>query len=1709
MAKTTPKQTGGGGFEFESKVAAFFISHLLADVPTYGGQITIIAFQTRNDGWLFDDLLLTIRKHTNDYNVAVSSKSNPQFTTSGVPKDVNRDLWTQFLNDQNAVFNTSRDYIALIVTPLSRRVFQDISELIAWASANDPSTLQKRVYSNKLSEPKRKIFNSFKCPIDLAKRHKVKQSDTWVLLSRIFVTEFDFESHPSKDENFVVETCRNCLSNKNRSEAETLYTKIKDLRNALAPVSGKLNYDDIVERFRYDHKLVGFPEHSHDWKKITSHSKSKINAIPAQIGGKLQLARNDAMKDLQSMTNVFDTVFILGRSGTGKSILASKFTTAKLEQGIKVIWVDGFSLENELENFLRLENSIVELTTKIQDSEAYIVIDGIDRFFKEPQLNHLNKLLEVSKQPNSPWKYIYTCQAEDFEDVLGRLHRHNINLKNFNDYEIGEIDEQDIVQIVTEFPAFADLFKHDHLTPVLSNLKYLDLMAYNSSRIKEIKSAGASISETDIIDWIWHNELAGLNTTQASRFLQRLADIQAQTLKLAVPLSEFDVAELTPSSDLIAKKIIRENEERLSFTHDLFCDWAIYKLIRSNQDQLKAFLNGKQMLSPLWSKGVRLYGVCLLSKDSTGKEWTNAFERFDEQVSSEKIIQDLLLESLLFSAQTQEHIDSLWDKLTQNEGTIFRRFLHVFLYRATIPNSKIIKLAKEKGFDLALAINYDRDLKYLYWCPVILALHKHKADSLTLFRSQIAIIANEWLRKTPVNFPCRKECADLAVESATWLYETERSGTFVSSEITKIIYKPLLAAINEKTSEVTQLLRRLCKRDNSDFLEKEDNKDRPTPKSRPEKFKIREAKPWQHGPFARVDDGLEEICLNEDSLIPVVRHSPQLASEILLALLIDPPKEIYYGYDHHYKFDINEPRKWFPPFYTRGPFLNFLRIQPNVAMDTIIALVNFMTERWSTRMKGAVPQTQLNMDGSLKQYIGDQSVYFWFRDVGSAPHAIVSALMAIEKYLIEQIDADKSISPHLVRILTNGNSVSYLGLLVSIGKYKPALFLKELNLLLSPLEFYIWERMMNYQAFGGHQMIGWTDASNSALAKEWHELPHRKQLIETTGMVLSINYTEIRKQYERIVSQWRTRTDMPEVFDAYTQNLFHYFDPKNFTIQEQEDKLLLIYNEPQEITEKFKEARLELEENSDIDLFAFRCYNYIKDQKVFSTDEIEVIWSKVQSFDAYDDDNLYHALRPKLHAMFGGIVILLQNQSQLKEASSRKKWINDFVAKSVTNWHPERNEFSTLSIDYHWEQFCASCLPLLWKDDLLSVHIKSVIADFTLKASYDTVKKLFGALSKYFKWSDKDFVQLQNLVIERAVRPSTELSTKTVHNKLIDDFVRAKFPIALENWNSRRRPTQSIRDDSHLGYARYHRQHVRRDSGLDDKLIANAFSDFPFEIDRNDKASFEYTQMLWTYVAEHLAFKIGEPENNRLFNYELNTFDTWALKRLAHLVVELHEEDKLEKYWLPILAYGIAAKDFAEPFTRYFFFFNIEDKKRYDRFFRQWDAMLEFAYTSANWKRNEVNSREYDELWASIIGLSYNQIDIWKTDLQEFIKRGNPQLKKWSLKNVYNQNAIRRILQLIRSISGESFIKDGIIFVSGHLKFQEEIAKVPVPDGLVRIGFEHNDTLASTLRHLWENKRPLIKDDPQLFTAFKFLVTYLVSIQNPIGLDIQDRILEV
>ena len=151
----------------------------------------------------------------------------------------------------------------------------------------------------------------------------------------------------------------------------------------------------------------------------------------------------------------------------------------------------------------------------------------------------------------------------------------------------------------------------------------------------------------------------------------------------------------------------------------------------------------------------------------------------------------------------------------------------------------------------------------------------------------------------------------------------------------------------------------------------------------------------------------------------------------------------------------------YPAIFWKSPFFQFLRIAPNEALGALIALVNFCTERWLAEVgkgnKGSMPGVTLQMaDGTTKDFIGmSVNVFDWTQASSNLNGQPVSALDALERWLTLQLDAGADIAPYVERLLREGTSAAFVGLLTNVGKYRPPLFTGILwPLLTSPLPYY-------------------------------------------------------------------------------------------------------------------------------------------------------------------------------------------------------------------------------------------------------------------------------------------------------------------------------------------------------------------------------------------------------------------------------------------------------------------------------------------------------------------------------------------------------------------------------------------------------------------------------------------------------------------------------
>lgn len=143
-------------------------------------------------------------------------------------------------------------------------------------------------------------------------------------------------------------------------------------------------------------------------------------------------------------------------------------------------------------------------------------------------------------------------------------------------------------------------------------------------------------------------------------------------------------------------------------------------------------------------------------------------------------------------------------------------------------------------------------------------------------------------------------------------------------------------------------------------------------------------------------------------------------------------------YDH---LGIRERIRCFPPAHIQGPFLYLLHHDEQEGLRLIHTLVNKAIGVWRQREqdpsflgKSRIPvPVILQIPSGQHTLWGDERVYSWYRPSVQAPDIVISALMALEVWMEEQITAGKNPGELFGQILSSSDCVAVAGICLSIS----------------------------------------------------------------------------------------------------------------------------------------------------------------------------------------------------------------------------------------------------------------------------------------------------------------------------------------------------------------------------------------------------------------------------------------------------------------------------------------------------------------------------------------------------------------------------------------------------------------------------------------------------------------------------------------------------
>lgn len=1153
-APATLRSMSGAGFEFEDLISAWQLVKGLSgeQVPGVGGVITQVQAQVSTLGWRIDDLLLTALAAGAPRRLAASAKGNLQVSAAGLPADFVTRAWEQWREPQGP-FNRAADGLALVTLGTHQAFDPSWREVKNACSGADTALAMSRIRSN---TRQLRIFDSVQKP------GGASDEETIELIRHLHVLPTDFQFAHSETETQAIAQCFRLLASGCHDEAQALWKRLIDVAKEVRLRSGTITIADLLSLLRVQFGLRHHPDFERDWEtlsNVTADHKARIETeLPS--GYAVQRMAEKASLQVAVTGNLVTVVF--GESGSGKSALVKSVLDGTYLSWNQV-WFGPESLKTALSQARRSAlplmhelSLVLNATVKPQN---VLVIDSAERI-EADEFVVIRQLLQAillsdGKEAEGAWRVVIVTQTQSWvegaETILGGRKAHLV--------EVDALKSDAVKLVLLQSPTLGWLAAHDDTIAALTNLRTLAWVIKAGAALG--LNAGGLASHTAIADHLWKYWTKARADVQA--LMMRLAQREA-SFERSFALTDLEPADTATFTQRPEELPLRLNEQtnRIEFEHDLAADWARFQFLKqiSTKTPQWAALAG----NPLWTNALRMLGQFLLRQPvETGMAWDVAFGA--AEAAKNKLAGDILLDTLCLDSDAERFLTERVDLLLGNDAKHFTRLLLRFHHIATVPTGGGMGLSAVVG--LYMEAQY-RSVVFSRWPPVLRFLIAQRERLAGLVSPALAKVIETWLTKTPRMLssgslmPFRREMAEMALAMARTVQVEKGHGVmYLTRE--PLLYTAPLAGAADLPTEIGNWALELAGRREVD----------PDVKRRIAEVQLQKAKahaerlktdaeykarheeqkrvphsigsfreqlpPWPLGASHRVDRDFRAACIKHNGIQALMRARPELAGEVLLALIIEDQPEREYG-SERFETDLglDYPADAYSTAYWKSPFFSFFQLAQETALTSLIALVNFCTERWVAEvMKGrtvAAPRVTLQFaDGSEKTFLGWWQVFGWPQSNEMRNGNLFCALDALERWLTLRLDAGEDITSEIEGILREGNSAALVSVLLNVAKYRPSLLTGPLSALLTFPNLFYWDSVRVKQV--GYNFIGWSWLNGGQamfdFARDWTLAPHRQKQFLDVVVELLLADGDVARRLQALLPTWALPEDPKEALE--------------------------------------------------------------------------------------------------------------------------------------------------------------------------------------------------------------------------------------------------------------------------------------------------------------------------------------------------------------------------------------------------------------------------------------------------------------------------------------------------------------------------------------------------------------------------------------------------
>lgn len=1026
---SNPFSTGGGGSDFEKQVGAYYLSCLLLKVLPKGfsaGNVKEVCFQQQYQGDFLDDIVIVSEIETGELKLSLQIKRDLIFgEKDGKFDEVISACWETFSSND---FRLGFHRFGICLGLYSKNIDEYYQTVLSWArNSSTAEDFFKRVSIKHLSNEKQRNFVTLiRNKLDHFQSTKISDNDLWNFLKSFVILRFDFHNPNSSDYIHILDFLRTITKEKENQDVHSLFSFLTDISAELYRTAGSINEEILRLRLETEKNFIFHTptNFSKDLEILNEHADLIVNNIREDING-LQLNRISIIEEVYKQLQEYDCLELIGAPGSGKSAILKSLIQNQRGEGHSLV-LSGDRIEgngwNSFSSRLQLRNSLSKLLLVLGNcTQPIIFIDSPDRLTDSGSIQVIKDILSFLKQfqkdskEQKKWKIILTSREENLNDLHSWFDCSFIGKTNI--FNIPQLSDEELKLTAEYFPRISPLTSDEKVSTILRNPLMLNLLV--DKRILPAENFNMPPIATEIeVQNIWWNRIVGSDTNDGrtgtiigGKRKQTLLQIGDHVIKRPGTPFSLNTIDAEVLLSLEKDQIITHeyNQDLYRFRHDLFEDWVLSRVLAQHSDSLADYI--KTLNQPLGLiRPMQLHGCSILEDNDPIRKWKFLVDQFEDNEFVPRWKQ-ALYSSLLVSARIL-NLDETETILFNEDGKLLQKLLVLLRTIEINPNFNLADEIKKNNPE----INDLPSIPYIFstprlktWIPFLKWLLTRTDKISFSVRDEVSIIFEIWQQRTPNLSVFRREIGEVAF---LWLSETEVNHKYYDRREREVYKERLRRIIFHSSDVLPERVREYIR-------------------------EIRTRGSW---------NSTKQILLE---YLPLVNNlTSEFVDFFLSSLIVEKTNDPDDTSNTLERLGISDHLEFFPPSATQGPFFYLLNYNEDEGLRLINTLTNHAVKNWRERQilwSGAKKLTLLPykvyLPTGLGEFWGDINVYNWARN-HNAPDSIASALMALEKWLKQQIENGRNPEELFNKILSGSECVAIVCACIAAAITYPELCLK-------------------------------------------------------------------------------------------------------------------------------------------------------------------------------------------------------------------------------------------------------------------------------------------------------------------------------------------------------------------------------------------------------------------------------------------------------------------------------------------------------------------------------------------------------------------------------------------------------------------------------------------------------------------------------------------